>query len=92
MMDSYGLDNCGYCWANAIDGRIQHHENCKIGNLQALADKRLVMLKEYKVLLMMIINQRKASVGGLENIYMPQLNREYIDKSCAELAEAIAEE
>ena len=59
---------------------------------KSLADKRLSLLKEYKVLLMMIINQRKASVGGLENIYMPQLNREYIDKSCAELAEAIAEE
>ena len=45
-MDSYGLENCGYCWANAIDGLIQHHENCKIGNLQALADKRLELLKE----------------------------------------------
>jgi hypothetical protein len=61
-------------------------------DLKALSDKRLELLKEYKILLMMIINQRKASVGGLENTYMPQLNREYIDKSCAELEEAIAEE
>ena len=45
LLDSYGLENCGYCWANAIDGRIQHHENCKIGNLQADADRRLELLK-----------------------------------------------
>jgi len=45
-MDSYGLDNCGYCWAVAEDGIIQHHKNCKIANLQALADKRLELLKE----------------------------------------------
>ena len=44
-MDSYGLDNCGYCWAVAEDGIIQHHKNCKIANLQALADKRLELLK-----------------------------------------------
>ena len=44
-MDSYGLDYCGYCWENAIDGLIQHHDNCKIGNAQALADKRLELLK-----------------------------------------------
>ena len=45
-MDSYGLDNCGYCWAVAEDGIIQHHKNCKLANLQALADKRLVLLKK----------------------------------------------
>ena len=44
-MDSYGLDNCGYCWAVAEDGIIQHHKNCKIANLQALADKMLELLK-----------------------------------------------
>ena len=44
LLDSYGLENCGECWANAIDGRIRHHENCRLGNLQADADRRLELL------------------------------------------------
>ena len=50
-MDSYGLDNCGYCWAVAEDGIIQHHKNCKLANLQALADKRLEELRQIKILI-----------------------------------------
>ena len=45
LLDSYGLDNCGYCWAVAEDGIIPHHENCRLGNLQADADRRLELLK-----------------------------------------------
>jgi len=60
-----------------------------IQNLQATADRRLELLEEYKVLLMMIINSQKVSIGALENAYMPQLNRDYIDGLCEQLAKEL---
>jgi len=58
-------------------------------NLQATADRRLELLREYKVLLMMIINSQKVSIGALENAYMPQLKRDYIDGLCEQLAKEL---
>jgi len=56
---------------------------------QATTDRRLELLKDYKVLLMMIINSQKVSIGALENAYMPQLNRDYIDGLCERLAKEL---
>jgi hypothetical protein len=66
--------------------------NEQIKEAQATADRRLELLRECEVLLMTIINSRKVSIGALENSYMPQLNREYIDGLCERLAKELADE
>ena len=57
--------------------------------LQALADKRLELLREYNELLKQIMGSRKGSVGSIDNVYLPQLNRASVDAQYDELAEAI---
>ena len=60
-------------------------------HFQATADKRLELLRRYEKLLLWIVSSHKGSIGSIDNVYLPQLDRDKIDAMFDELAEELGD-
>lgn len=55
-------------------------------------DKQRELLKRYKELLFWVMSSNKGSIGSIDNVYLPQLDRDKIDAMFDELSELLNDE
>ncbi len=70
-------------YAAAIKEQLDERERWLVADRDAT--RRLGLLEEYDSLLKAIMSSYKGSIGTIDNVYLPQLDKKNIDKRYSEL-------